>query len=162
MRRDPLTNVNNRMAYEDKEKFLQSQINSTTETTFAIAMFDVNNLKLINDTYGHDAGDGYLIRACHLICKIFKHSPVYRVGGDEFIAVLIGSDYEEQEQLYAELEHHMSTYTAELPLPPDYVSIACGIASYDPKTDLSVQDVVKRADDKMYRIKTAMKGEAPR
>ncbi|MBR6155450.1 MAG: diguanylate cyclase, partial [Lachnospiraceae bacterium] len=32
------------------------------------------NLKLINDTYGHDAGDGYLIRACHLICKIFKHS----------------------------------------------------------------------------------------
>jgi GGDEF domain-containing protein len=75
---------------------------------------------------------------------------------------VIGSDYEEQEHLYAELEHHMSTYTAELPLPPDYVSIACGIASYDPKTDLSVQDVVKRADDKMYRIKTAMKGEAPR
>ena len=64
MRRDPLTNVSNRMAYEDKEKYLQSQINSCAETAFAIAMFDVNNLKLINDTYGHDAGDGYLIRAC--------------------------------------------------------------------------------------------------
>ena len=162
MRRDPLTNVSNRMAYEDKEKFLQAQINSTTETSFAIAMFDVNNLKLINDTYGHDAGDGYLIRACHLICKIFKHSPVYRVGGDEFIAVLIGGDYEEQEQLRQELNHHMSPYTKELPLPADYVSIACGIASYDPKTDICVQDVVKRADEEMYQIKTAMKGETPR
>ena len=162
MRRDPLTNVSNRMAYEDKEKFLQSQINSTQETAFAIAMFDVNNLKLINDTYGHDAGDGYLIRACHLICKIFKHSPVYRVGGDEFIAVLVGGDYEEQEQLRKDLNNHMSPYTKELPLPPNYVSIACGIASYNPETDISVQDVVKRADDEMYQVKTAMKGEAPR
>lgn len=162
MRRDPLTNVSNRMAYEDKEKYLQSQINSSAETAFAIAMFDVNNLKLINDTYGHDAGDGYLIRACHLICKIFKHSPVYRVGGDEFIAVLTGSDYEDQDRLREDLNHHMSPYSKELPLPSDYVSIACGISSYIPDKDLSVQDVVKRADEEMYQIKTAMKGEAPR
>ncbi len=162
MRRDPLTNVSNRMAYEDKEKYLQSQINSTTDVEFAIAMFDVNNLKLINDTYGHDAGDGYLIRACHLICKIFKHSPVYRVGGDEFIAVLTGGDYEEQEQLLKDLHNHMSPYTKELPLPSDYVSIACGISSFNPATDLSVQDVVKRADEDMYQAKAKMKGEAPR
>ena len=50
MKRDPLTNVNNRMAYEDKEVFLQSEINSGSAVKFAIAMFDVNNLKLINDS----------------------------------------------------------------------------------------------------------------
>ena len=55
MRKDPLTNVNNRMAYEDKEKFLQSEINSDSDTRFAIAVFDVNNLKLVNDSKGHDA-----------------------------------------------------------------------------------------------------------
>jgi len=67
MRRDALTSVNNRMAYEDKEKMLQSQINSEKISQFAIAMFDVNNLKLVNDSLGHDAGDEYLLRACHLI-----------------------------------------------------------------------------------------------
>ena len=94
MRRDPLTNVNNRIAYDDKEKYFQSEINMGTNPDFAIAMFDVNNLKLINDSKGHDAGDSYLIRACRLICDVFKHSPVYRMGGDEFVAFLTGDDYE--------------------------------------------------------------------
>ncbi len=157
MRRDPLTNVNNRMAYEDKEKYLQSQINSDSELEFAIAMFDVNNLKMVNDSGGHDAGDEYLIRACRLICHVFKHSPVYRIGGDEFIAVLSGGDYEDRELLRAEMNERMSSYSNKLPLPDDYVSIACGIAVFDHDNDMSVQDVVKRADEEMYSIKVKMK-----
>ena len=157
MRRDSLTNVNNRMAYEDKEKYLQSQINSDSNISFGIAMFDVNSLKLINDSLGHDAGDEYLIRACRLICRVFKHSPVYRIGGDEFIAVLAGDDYEEREALRQDLNEHMSAYTRELPLPSDYVSIVCGMAVFDPASDISVQDVVKRADEEMYTVKAKMK-----
>ena len=57
MGKDSLTGVKNRMAYEDKEKYLQSLINDGSDTAFAIAAFDVNNLKLINDNNGHDAGD---------------------------------------------------------------------------------------------------------
>ena len=157
MRRDPLTNVSNRIAYEDKEKYLQAEINSETGSEFAIALFDVNNLKLVNDSYGHDAGDEYLIRACHLICNVFKHSPVYRIGGDEFVAVLTGKDYDDRDLLLKEMNERMSPYTKELPLPPDFISVACGISAYDPKTDLSIQDVVKRADEAMYNNKTAMK-----
>ncbi len=157
MRRDPLTNVSNRMAYEDKEKYIQSKINSETAMPFAIAMFDVNNLKLINDSMGHDAGDEYLIRACHLICNIFKHSPVFRIGGDEFVAVLSGDDFEDREELKEDLKRHMSPYSAKMPLPSDYVSIACGISVYRPGADMSVQDVVKRADEEMYRVKAEMK-----
>ena len=157
MRKDPLTNVNNRMAYDDKEKFLQSEINSDSETSFAIAMFDINNLKLINDSLGHDAGDDYLIRACHLICDVFKHSPVYRIGGDEFVAVLTGDDYKQREERQTELNNRMSHYTNTLPLPDDYISIAFGISPYDPLKDISVQDVVKRADDLMYKNKAKMK-----
>lgn len=158
MRRDPLTNVNNRTAYDDKEKYLQSLINSGTKKPFAIAMFDVNNLKLINDSAGHDAGDSYLVRSCHLICDIFKHSPVFRMGGDEFVAVLTGDDYDNREILKDQLSSKMSDYSETVPLPDDYISIACGISVYDPENDKSVQDVVKRADELMYKNKAKIKG----
>ena len=157
MRRDPLTNVNNRTAYEDKEKYLQSVINSEEKISFAIAMFDVNNLKLINDSEGHDAGDSYLVRSCHLICDIFKHSPVFRIGGDEFVAILTGDDYDNRYNLKDQLRARLSPYTNEVPLPNNYISIACGISIYDPEKDRTVQDVVKRADEKMYKNKAEIK-----
>lgn len=160
MRRDPLTNVNNRMAFEDKQKHLQAEINSGSEEGFAIAMFDVNNLKLINDSQGHDAGDVYLLKACQLICSVFKHSPVYRIGGDEFIAVLSGEDFENREFLRKTFNGLLSPYSDAVPLPPEYVSIAFGVAVFEPGTDFSVSDVVKRADDDMYRDKAAKKAKA--
>lgn len=158
MKRDPLTSVNNRMAFEDKEKHLSSDIALGYFAPFAIIMFDVNNLKVVNDTYGHDAGDEYLIRACHLIEGIFKHSPVYRIGGDEFVAVLQGEDFDNRNELIAELSSRMSPYTSELPLPEGYISIAHGISKFSPETDRTVQDVIKRADERMYENKAKMKG----
>ncbi len=160
MRKDPLTNVNNRRAYEDKEKFLQSEINTDSDIKFAIAMFDVNNLKLVNDSRGHDAGDEYLIRACHLICDVFKHSPIYRIGGDEFVAVLSGDDYIYHLDRIEELRKKMSPYSNKLPLPDNYISIACGVSVFNPDTDRSIQDIVKRADEEMYKKKALMKKEA--
>ncbi|MBR4718692.1 MAG: diguanylate cyclase [Lachnospiraceae bacterium] len=157
MRKDPLTNVNNRTAYEDKEKRLQSEINMESNLKFAIAMFDVNSLKLINDNRGHDAGDAYLVRACRLICNVFKHSPVYRIGGDEFVAVLDGGDYEKRDELMAEIRSRMNPYTDSMPLPLDYISIACGMAVFDPQNDRTVQDIVKRADEEMYKNKAEIK-----
>lgn len=157
MRRDALTNVNNRVAFEDKTNYLQFQINSDPDLKFAIAVFDVNSLKLINDSEGHEAGDAYLLRTCHLICDVFKHSPVYRMGGDEFLAVLTGDDYDNRDELLMRLNERMSPYSNTLPLPDDYVSVACGISVYDSKTDVSVVDVIKRADEEMYKDKTAKK-----
>ena len=159
MRRDPLTSVNNRIAYDDKEKLLQSQINSELGVKFAIAMFDVNNLKLINDSLGHEAGDKYLIRSCHLICSVFKHSPVYRMGGDEFVAILTGEDYENRYELRDEFNSRLSPFTDSMPLPDDYVSVAIGISAFDPSTDLNLGDVSKRADEEMYKDKNAKKNQ---
>ena len=120
----------------------------------------MNSLKLINDTQGHEAGDSYLIRACHLICNSFKHSPVYRIGGDEFVAILSGDDYDNREEHLRVLNGMMSPYSDSLPLPPEYVSIACGIAVYDSNTDSTVADVIKRADEAMYKDKAAKKASA--
>ena len=158
MGRDPLTNVNNRMAYEDKEKYLQSQINSDPNVKFALVVFDVNNLKMVNDSLGHEAGDVYLLRTCHLICDVFKHSPVYRMGGDEFLAVLTGEDYDNSGDKMKLINERMSPYSDTMPLPDDYVSVACGISEFDSTTDKTVADVIKRADEAMYKDKAAKKG----
>ncbi len=157
MGRDPLTHVNNRMAFEDKEKYLQSQINSSPDVKFAIVMFDVNNLKMVNDSQGHEAGDEYLLRACHLICNVYKHSPVYRIGGDEFVAVLTGEDYEKRDERLIAINEMMSPYSETLPLPSNYVSIACGMAAYDNNIDYTAADVFKRADEEMYKDKAEKK-----
>lgn len=157
MQRDPLTNVSNRMAYEDKEKSLQEKIDAGADLSFAVVMFDVNNLKQINDSNGHDAGDGYLIRTCRFICNIFKHSPVYRLGGDEFVTILIGEDYDHRSTLLGKIEDGMSRYSEELPLPEDYISIAYGMAVYTPPKDKKIQSVVRRADKEMYKKKAQMK-----
>ena len=79
------------------------------------------------------------------------------MGGDEFLAVLCDEDYDGREELRAELISCMSPYSDRLPLPDDYVSIASGIAVYDPQADQNVSDVLKRADDEMYENKTFIK-----
>ena len=158
MGRDPLTNVKNRMAFEDKENELQDMISADPDISFGIAMFDVNNLKMMNDSQGHEAGDDYLMRSCHLICNVFKHSPIYRIGGDEFVAVLMGDDYDNRDALLVTINESMSPYLDSMPLPPDYLSIACGIAVFDRSSDSSVSDVIKHADEAMYKDKASKKG----
>ncbi len=158
MRVDPLTNVNNRTAYDQKENKLQTDLSADENFEFGIALFDINSLKLVNDNNGHDAGDAYIVRCCHLICNIFKHSPVYRVGGDEFIAVLTGHDYENRNKLIKQMAQRMNPYTEQLPLPPEYISIAAGVGVFNRVTDTTVQDVVKRADEAMYANKAKIKG----
>ena len=94
-RRDGLTGVRNSNAYREYILELDSKIESgITPSPFGIAMFDVNDLKLINDTRGHSFGDEVIQRASRMICEIFKHSPIFRVGGDEFVAVISEHDYE--------------------------------------------------------------------
>ena len=94
--RDPLTGVKSKHAYTEMEKEVNESIARGDEDLFAIAVCDLNGLKNVNDTLGHIAGDKYLRDGCTVICQVFKHSPVYRIGGDEFAAVLRGADYEDR------------------------------------------------------------------
>ena len=95
--------------------------------------------------------------ACKLICRTFRRSPVYRVGGDEFVVILENGDLEN----YAELLEEFARGMAESPgaRPGETISIARGIAIYDSQTDLVFANVFKRADDAMYQNKAAMKAQ---
>lgn len=155
---DALTKVMSRLSYDSKIKEFDQKIREDPSTVkFAICECDLNNLKIINDTFGHDCGDIYIINCCKLICDIFKHSPVYRIGGDEFVAILQSDDYDNIE-LIKRLIHDTCVTEMTKPVPlSQKKSFAAGFAIYDSATDHFFSDVMKRADIEMYENKKMLK-----
>ncbi len=158
-RRDELTGVKNKTAYLELVSSVQSNIdNGLDYLTFAIVVCDINGLKQINDTEGHQAGDEY-IRACaDLIGHIFAHSPVFRIGGDEFVVFVRGGDYAFKGPLFEKLRKQVLLNRNVKGKPV----IASGISAFDPLNDHKVSEVFDRADEMMYRNKRDLKGEEPR
>ncbi len=150
-RRDELTHTKNKTAYHEMEKELQKQVKAGGEP-FGIVVCDINGLKTINDTEGHRAGDDYIKAACMLVCRIFHHSPVFRIGGDEFAVVLRGHDFEHREGLFAGLREQV-----EQNLRDGGPVVASGLAVFRPGEDSSVEEVFNRADSQMYEEKTRLK-----
>lgn len=154
---DALTHVKNRTAYKGREEKIQKKLQNNEELAFAVAVFDINNLKKINDSLGHEAGDEYIVNSCAMICRIFKKSAVYRIGGDEFAVVLEGEDYNSREELMSEVQSSMAKLqSSELP-EQKRVSVAAGMAVYDRNTDKEYGQVFNRADARMYENKARMK-----
>jgi diguanylate cyclase (GGDEF)-like protein len=151
-RRDELTRTNNKTAYQEAEKELQKQIEAGCDP-FGIVVCDINGLKAINDTEGHKAGDAYIKASGMLICRVFQHSPVFRIGGDEFAVILKGEDYENRERLLSELKQQTedNLHNGKGPVA------ASGIAEYRPHEDSTVGDVFNRADSRMYEDKLRLK-----
>lgn len=154
---DALTHVKNRTAYRAREEKLQDKIQAGEDIVFAVAVFDVNNLKQINDKFGHEAGDDYIIDACRMICKAFKKSAVYRIGGDEFAVVLEREDFQAREELMRELGEAMEELNRDDIPVYKRVSFAFGMADFDRNLDADYAGVFKRADAKMYENKAIMK-----
>ena len=150
--RDALTGVKNKHAYDEAEKELNEQIANGEHPEFAIVMFDVNDLKLINDTQGHHAWDEHMRKACSVICNIFKHSPVYRVGGDEFCVIAKGHDYEMADLLVDLVDTYNHGEGKETG-----VVVACGLARYEGEGTAS--SVYEHADRVMYENKLKLKAE---
>lgn len=153
--RDELTGVRNKNAFQDYESDLQKRVNAEEIDEFAIVMCDLNDLKKINDTRGHKAGDKYIKDSCKMICRVFTHSPVFRIGGDEFVAVLVGEDYENREELLEGLRKQVLENIKN----DDIIVVATGMADYDSETDSRVTDVFERADKLMYENKRSLKNK---
>lgn len=150
--RDELTGVKNMHAFKEYEDTLQLEIDSSEEPKFAVVMCDINNLKQINDTQGHEKGDEAIREGCRAICRTFAHSPVFRVGGDEFVAVLRNTDYQNRNTL-------LKTFKREMidSLNRKGVVIAIGMSDYKANEDKLVKEVLARADSSMYANKKQLK-----
>lgn len=154
---DALTKVKNKAAYDQKCAELEQDI-ADNKAEFAIVMLDINRLKQVNDTYGHEAGDEYLIGASRIICETFKHSPVYRIGGDEFAVILQGQDYKNRDKLFKQyVDKIEQTSHDEAVEPWQRFSAAAGMSEFVSGDE--VVSVFNRADKAMYKAKAEMESE---
>lgn len=155
--KDALTGIRNRTAYEKEIQKLEWEL-SDGRTEFAIAVIDLNFLKTINDTYGHEQGNLAIKKLCYTVCHVFDHSPVFRIGGDEFVAILKNEDYMDREDLVDDFRSRLDALADEDDIEPwEKISAAIGLAVYDKNRDAGVDDVFRRADQFMYENKKEMK-----
>ena len=158
--KDSLTGIRNKTAYDRTIRTMEYDLDMGNLTNFGIAMIDLNNLKMINDNYGHEEGNYAIKKVCEYVCNTFVHSPVFRIGGDEFVVILKGSDYSIVYSLIANFKHELFMLEKDESLKPwQRISAAIGYAEYDNKLDSSINDVFKRADQKMYEDKKEMKAK---
>ena len=163
--KDELTNVKNKGAYDIMARKMDDDIpplENEEPLKFAVVICDCNFMKIVNDQFGHDKGDIYLKTACTFICKVFAHSPVFRVGGDEFVSILQSEDYERREELLKLFDELSALATEQAERPWEEVSISKGMAVYDPEKDRNVQDVLSRAEECMKKEKNRMQAVSPR
>ena len=138
--------------------FSQPAVNLAVQDTAFIqvnrfVVFDCDDLKLINDFHGHDKGDIYLKTSSRLICRIFEHSPVFRIGGDEFAVVMENSDFDNRDELVKKFDEAEKEINSKAENSWEEVHVAFGIAVHDPKNDDTVNDTARRADKIMYQNK---------
>lgn len=157
--KDALTGIRNKRAYDYEIQKLEADL-ADGFNEFGLAMIDLNYLKRTNDTYGHEKGNISIRKLCMLVCEIFEHSPVFRIGGDEFIVVLKNRDYRGVDKLIEDFNNRLSALQNDDTLQPwEQISAAIGYAIFDKTVDKNVEDVFKKADKAMYDRKVSMKAE---
>jgi diguanylate cyclase (GGDEF)-like protein len=158
--RDSITGLRNTTSYATWTARFDKKIENE-QIDFGVVVFDLNDLKKTNDTYGHAVGDKLIITAAKLISDVFKRSPVFRIGGDEFLVVLQNKDLENHDELFELLiSTCANTFVDENKQIP--IKIAFGFSRFESGKDLKFTDVFKRADKAMYENKRIMKMHSQR
>lgn len=149
---DSMTKLKNRRAFE---KTLQ-EIAQQEIWEYGIVLCDLNNLKFFNDEYGHSIGDYYIIICSEMIQDFYgRYGTVYRIGGDEFCAIVKGITPERVEELREAICRKLEDLSGVQ--YKQKMGIAVGYAQYDATLDRNLSDTMARADAVMYQRKRAMK-----
>lgn len=149
---DPLTGVKSKRAYLEAIERIDKGVSDGSIDEFGVIVFDLNGLKTVNDTLGHEEGDRYIKEGSAIICGTFCHSPVFRIGGDEFVVILEGTDYLKRAILIAEFEELIEENQRS-----GKVVVSSGMDEFDLSCDTSFSSVFERADKKMYERKCYLK-----
>ena len=153
---DNLTKLGNRYAMERDAQMIPLE-------TISIVSLDLNYLKYTNDTFGHIGGDTLLRSAANCISSVYDK--VYRVGGDEFVALVDQTDAAALDTLANALHEKVAQFNRERTCFGDFadhddfvLSIASGYASYQ-SADTTYEQILNRADEKMYQVKKQVHAE---
>ncbi len=153
---DAMTGVQNKMAYKDRiEKLEKTMKNGYTE--FTIVVMDINYLKKMNDTYGHEYGDMLIKDAANVMQTSFGSQSVFRIGGDEFTVILEGEEHKKAAQMLSVFDETVVSFNETNTRYKEKLQIACGVAEYEEGKDEVFKDVFARADKRMYENKAVLK-----
>ncbi len=155
--KDGLTGIGNRTAF--KERIADLEKSKTGLAGVGIVMFDVNDLKYVNDNYGHQIGDILLVNSAELIKKSWDRvaGKCYRIGGDEFAVILCGDDAAKRCEKGSKIfKDEIAAYNAE-ESHTFTLSIAFDYAIYSKGSSTTIMDVFNTADEKMYENKKKIK-----
>lgn len=153
---DALTGAMNKMAYKEAVISMEKQMEKGA-AEFAVVVMDINNLKKINDNFGHEFGDMLIRDSASIIQRTFKESTIYRIGGDEFVTILKNDDVKKKAEYLSTFNDEITRFSRNNTKYEQKVQIAIGIAAYDSGEDKSFQTVFRRADSVMYENKMALK-----
>lgn len=153
---DAMTGTMNKMAYKEAVISIEKQMEEGT-AEFAVVVMDINNLKKINDNFGHEFGDMLIRDSVSIIQSTFKESTIYRIGGDEFVTILKNDDVGKKAEYLSVFNDEITRFNRNNTKYEQKVQIAIGIAVYIFGEDKSFQTVFRRADSVMYENKMALK-----
>jgi diguanylate cyclase (GGDEF)-like protein len=146
---DELTGVYNRrgfMALAEQQMKLAQRSNRALMLAFA----DLDNLKGINDRFGHSAGDDAILRAAEALRRTFRNSDIIgRMGGDEFTVLLVDALDDSRTIIDSRLQRILEDMNTRLRLPFN-LSMSLGTAKFEPDANMSVEDLLDKADQALY------------
>ncbi|MGL5383385.1 MAG: GGDEF domain-containing protein [Culicoidibacterales bacterium] len=150
---DDLTGIGNRRAY------MQRKVQLTDSQLYLISIFDLNNLKVVNDTFGHKAGDLLIKQSAEFLLTLFEPHELYRIGGDEFVAIQTFPSKQVMQAFIDMFETNIAQQQNMCLQTEIYFSIAYGYAAASPMTGQCFETVFAQADQNMYAMKQQMKAD---
>lgn len=151
---DILTGLKNRTSYE--EKISEVNRNLGLNKNASVIIFDLNNLKLINDSFGHDEGDHLIYNSANLINDCFNGiGQAYRIGGDEFAVIITEFEESVVSDRIVTFEKNINDYNCQN--NKQEINIAYGMSAFDQNHDSDFRPVILRADEAMYSCKRLQK-----
>ena len=150
---DELTGIaNRRAAFEYLEQLTDKAKSENTDLT--VCFLDINELKYVNDTYGHNEGDDLIKTVTEIILSKIRSNDIFcRLGGDEFIIIYTQAALDQASESCNRIKNDICQYN-EMSTKSYKVSISMGLAEYDKTNGESIDDLIHRADDAMYEEKT--------
>ena len=150
---DSLTRVGNTNAYQEELLRLDEQIRSGA-ASFCAVVLDIDNLKTVNDRFGHACGDRIIRGAAQVIADVFGAERTFCIGGDEFLAIPLNMSEDEANAEWEKLRDGMDAFNSAPDHPAAKLAMSMGAAAYRPGVDSCFQEVFVRADEVMYENKS--------
>lgn len=151
---DPLTQIPNRASCE---RAISRLSNTCIKTSVTVLMFDMNNLKIVNDFLGHRGGDRIITEFAHILNDVAPHFGFMgRYGGDEFLGIFENSDKAKTEAYIKKIQERVAAYNSVRTNDIEKISYAVGCALGHMPTD-NIQELINAADREMYISKRRIK-----